>query len=244
VNAASLAHLADVPRSRALADYRTAERAKGAEHGPARAPTIALRLAASVFGLYAKEGHLPARVFAEEDIQVYSGVPYNDSAAVFRATGETVARKIVAALFPHRGELGSPPCERYRPVDGLPDSLRAWLKPIPGMIEGIRTRRWSPPALNLLNFEQGGDIPWFLKAETLCGQVPDGTRRVLAYVLMAAETPEELVHVRILSIRPAALGLLNGATLALRFILDPRGTREFARKRFAGAAFLVPTDRG
>lgn len=237
-----LIHLVDVSKPQVLTDYRRAEQAKTGEYGPVRPPTVALRLAASIFGEYAKEGSLPMRVFAEADIQVYSGMPWNDSSALFRFTGETTVRRIADILYPRHGRTNLPLSERHRPADDLPEQVEAWLRPIPRMIESIRTREWVPCPVILLNFRERLHTPWLFRAETLCGQVPDGTHRALAYVLMAADTPDEPVRVRVLSIHPCVLGLLNCATLALRFIADPGGTPAFARRRFAGSALLAPLD--
>ena len=79
-----------------------------------------------------------------------------------------------------------------------------------------------------------------LRAEHLCGQVPDGTHRVLAYTLLGSELPDLIVPIRVLRIHPLALAIANAFTMAVRLLQDPFRTPHFKTKRFKGSAFFIP----
>lgn len=219
-----------------MQDYLDIEKSKQPEESLARRPTLALRLALSIFGSPPQLGFVPMRFFAEEDIQVYVGLPTHSLNRLVRITGETTAGKIVQRVFPRHQEQDLHPEVRYLPETSLPDELKAWLEPVPGIIKKIKEDRWNPPPINVLNFRQGDKVPWIIRAEHLCGQIPDGTHRALALAILATDIPDALVCVRILSIHPLALAVINSLTLPLRFCLDPLGTPNFIQKRFTGSA--------
>jgi hypothetical protein len=207
-----------------------------------RGPTIAMKLALSAFGQPQREGFVPMGFFAEKDIQTYLGLPNHPLNGLLRLSGQTTSRKIVDAVFPWHRDKGLPIEERLRFAEGLPDNLKSWLAVVLRMIRKIREEDWEAPPISVLNFRAPRRDPWICRAEHLCGQVPDGAHRVLAYTLLADEFPEKLVRVRVLGIPPLLLAFVNSLTIALSFLIDPLGTPAFVQKRFKGSASFSPTN--
>jgi len=226
----------EISKKRILLDFKQEEKRKHPGASAPRGVTFALRVATSVFGGPAKEGAVAARVFAESAVQVFIGFPLNPAFALFRATGETTAGKIVEILFPRRGGQILPNGDLEKLVDDLPANLKTWLAPTLSVLENLRNGNDRMPPVIVLSLPQKKRTPWFLRAETLCGQVPDGTRRVLAFALFAREVPDLPVRVRVLSVPRFLLAAANCSTVALSFCMSPRWTFRFLKKRFGGAA--------
>ena len=215
---------------------------KAQKKAPSRRPTMALRLARSVLGHPPREGVVPMRFFAEEDIQIYLGMPNHPLNGLLRLSGQTTSRMIVDAVFPRHREKRLSADERLRFAEGLPEDLKPWLTQVLWIIGRIRQDGWEPPPICVLNFRKPRKDPWICRAEHLCGQVPDGTHRVLAYTVLGAEFPEMPVSVRVLCIHPVLLAVVNSLTIALSYFVDPRGTSVFVKKRFVGSATFNPTN--
>jgi hypothetical protein len=162
--------------------------------------------------------------FAEKDIQIYLGLPTHPLNGLLRFSGQTTSRKIVDAVFPWHRDKSLSIGERLRFAEGLPDNLKHWLAVVSRMITKIREEAWEAPPISVLNFQAPKSEPWICRAEHLCGQVPDGAHRVLAYTVLADEFPERPVRVRVLGIHPFALAIVNSLTIALSFLIDPLGT--------------------
>ena len=201
-----------------------------------RRPPLALQLAKSVFGRPPREGFVPMRFFAEEDVQVYLGLPSHHLHGLLRFSGQTTSRKIVEAVFPRYREKELPFKERLAFAEDLEEEQKPWLVDVLSMVEKIRDDGWDTPPISVLNFPKPKGGPWICRAEHLSGQVPDGAHRVLAYTLLADEFPERPVRVRVLGIHPLLLAVMNGLTIALSFLIDPLGTPAFIKKRFKGSA--------
>jgi len=233
-----------IPKSLVMQDYRTLERGRIQKQEVAshRGPTLALRLALSVFGSSPREGIVPLRFFAEENIQIYLGLPSHPLNRLFLFARETTARKIVDAVFPKHRDSRLSSAERFALAENLPIGLEAWLEPIQSILESIIKGGWDPPPIYVLNFRGGKKVPWIARAEHLCGQVADGTHRVLAYTMLGSDFPDISVRARVLSIHPVALAFANGLTLMLRFILDPFRVPEFIKKRFGASACFSPQE--
>lgn len=235
--------LPTISKSRVLREFRRSERSKASGERPPRRPTLALGLSLSVFGLSPREGFVPMRFFSEEDVQIYLGLPIHQLNRLLLFTGQTTARKIVDIVYPRHREIGLPFEERFAPAESLPVPLKSWLEPVSIIIDRIRNDGWMPEPLHVLNFRAERAIPWISRAEHLCGQVPDGTHRILAYAMLGSELPDVPVHVRVLCIRPWALAAMNCLTIFMRFCMDPVHTPKFLKKRFSGSARFVPTKR-
>lgn len=224
------------PKKKVMQEYLDIERSKLPDESQSRRPTLALRLALSIFGGHPQLGYIPRRFFAEQDIQIYVGLPTHPLNQLVQITGETTARKIVQAVYPRLQDMSLSFEARYLPDDSLPTELQSWLMRVSSIVYKVKVQGWDPPLINALHFRQGDNIPWILRAEHLCGQIPDGSHRVLANTILAREDPDSLVRIRILSIHPVVLAILNSLTLPLRFCLDPAGTPNFIQKRFKGSA--------
>jgi hypothetical protein len=205
-----------------------------------RRPTIAMKLALSALGRPQQEGFVPMGFFAEQDIQIYLGPPTHSLNGLLRFSGQTTSRKIADAVFPWHRDEGLPIEERLSFAEGLPDNLKPWLAVVLRMIRKIREEDWEAPPISVLNFRTPRRDPWICRAEHLCGQVPDGAHRVLAYSVLGAEFPERLVRVRVLGIHPFALAVVNSLTIVLSFLVDPVSTPAFVQKRFRGSAYFSP----
>lgn len=204
---------------------------------------MALRLALSVFGYRPRVGVLPMGFFAEEDVQIYLGLPNHYLNKLAFVSGYTTSRKIVQTVFPAFQNRNLLLEERLAPEKSLPPEIREWIEPITEMIIKIWKEGWQPPPLNVLNFRGGKDSFWLTRAEHLCGQVPDGTHRVLAYTILGSELPEMPIPIRILQIHPIALAAVNWVTICMRFLMDPIRTPAYLKKRFEGSASFFPMDR-
>jgi len=232
-----------ISKARLLRDYRDDQGNIRSGEGEARGPTLALRLAASIFGECPHEHFVPIRVFAQQNVQIFSGFPANHAFWLFRVTGETTSGRIVAALYPKYRDLGLPPEKRFELKAGLPGHVEEWIRPVPEIIKKTKEGGANRSPVILLDLNRRKSIPRFLRVETLSGQVPDGSHRVLAYTLLASENPDCQVRVRIVSIHPVALALVNCLTLALSFIMNPFHTFKFSKKRFAdSASFELPEE--
>jgi hypothetical protein len=238
-----LEYLSSIPKTRVMCEYKALESAKIPKEGPVRRPPIALRLALSVFGNSPREGFLPMRFFAEEDVQVYIGLPNHLLNKLLTFSGHTTSRKIVQTVFPNHQKKELLIEERYAPDENLPPELYAWIEPVSDIIKRIREEGKKPPPLNVLNFAGGKNAFWLIRAEHLCGQVPDGTHRVLAYAILGSEFPDMPVSIRVLHIHPLALAVVNCLTIILRFFMDPFRTPAFIKKRFGGSACFVPMEK-
>lgn len=197
-----------------------------------RPPTLALKLALSPFGRGPKEGWIPMGFFACKDIQIYMGLPSHPLQKLLSLTGHTTSRKIVDALFPDFRKENRPLDLRYRPKEGLPRELVPWLDAVSAIVKRIKNDKWNPPPVCVLKITGGDKAIWIARSEHLCGQVPDGTHRVLAYTMLGTEYPENSVPVRMLEIHPAALAAVNILTIFLRFVMDPIHTPSYIKKRF------------
>ncbi|MBN1221987.1 MAG: hypothetical protein JXB23_01970 [Candidatus Aminicenantes bacterium] len=235
--------LPNIPKSQVMLEYRDIENKKTQKEGCSRRPTLALRLALSVFGSTPREGFVPMRFFAEEDVQVYLGLPNHPLNKLLLFTGETTTRKIVQLVFPKYSEKGLPFDRRFAPADGLAPELMPWFEQIMDIARRIKYEGWKPPPINVLNFKGGRNAPWIVRAEHLCGQILDGTHRALAYTILGSEFPEMPVCVHVLYIRPFVLAFVNSLTIALRFFMDPFRFAAFLKKRFGGAAHFSPTEK-
>jgi hypothetical protein len=235
--------LPHVPKSQVMREYRDIERLKSIKEGSSRRPTVALRLALSVFGSTPREGFVPMRFFAEEDVQIYLGLPTHPLNKLLLLTGETTTRKIVQLVFPRYRETGLPFDQRCAPSEDLPPELMLWLKQITDILTRIKHEGWKPPPINVLNFPGGRNSPRIVRAEHLCGQMLDGTHRVLAYTILGLEFPEIPVCVRVHYIHAVALAFINSLTITLRFVMDPFRTATFLKKRFRGSAQFIPTEK-
>jgi len=233
--------LPGIPKDRILVESRRLGESKARKKAPSRRPTMALRLALSAFAHPPREGVVPMRFFTEEDIQIYLGMPNHPLNGLLRLSGQTTSRKIVDAVFPRHRDKRLSAEERLRVAEGLPDDLKPWLARVLRIIARIRQDGWEPPPISVLNFRKPRRDPWICRAEHLCGQVPDGTHRVLAYTVLGAEFPEMPVSVRVLCIHPVLLGVVNSLTITLSYFVDRRGTSVFVKKRFAGSASFDPT---
>jgi hypothetical protein len=176
------------------------------------------------------------RFFAEEDIQIYLGPPTHPLNGLLRFSGQTTSRKIVDAVFPRHRNKELSVEERLRIAEGLPKDLKPWLVEVLRIIMRIRQDGYEPPPISVLNFQTPKRDPWICRAEHLCGQVPDGTHRIIAYTVLGAEFPEMPVRVRVLCIHPLLLAVVNSLTIALSYLVDPLGTSDFVKKRFGGSA--------
>ncbi|MEW5901008.1 MAG: hypothetical protein AB1715_06050 [Acidobacteriota bacterium] len=183
------------------------------------------------------------KFFSEEDIQIYIGLPNHRLNKLLLFTGQTTSRKIVGIAYPRYREIGLPFKERFAPAESLPETVKSWLEPVSIIIRRISQGGWTPEPLDVLNFRAGRNEPWIIRAEHLCGQVPDGTHRILAYAILGSEFPNVPVRVRVLWIRPWALAAMNCMTILVRFCMDPVHAPEFLKKRFSGSARFVPTKR-
>jgi hypothetical protein len=236
-----IAALPEISKSQVLQDYCTLERTKEMAGDTSRSPTMALRLALSKFGGCPREGYLPLSFFSENDIQVYIGLPSHPLNRLLKITGATTSTGIVNKVFPdHRNSQLSFEM-KYRYLDGLPTELQNWFRDVQEIVRKILQENWDPPPIHVMNFKYGKQLPWIVRGEHLCGQVADGTHRVIAYTLLSQELPELCIPVRLLRIHTSALALLNSLTLALRFFMEPLSTRNFIKKRFENSAFFVPT---
>lgn len=232
-----------ISKSQVMQEYLDTEYSRDHEPEPPRNPTLALRLALSLAGRRPREGFVPLRFFSENDIQVYIGLPTHPLNKLLHFTGETTSRGIVKQIFPaHRNE-NLPFEERYRPATLLPAGIRKWVDPVCIISAKIMREGWCPPPINVLNFTKRKYAPRIVRAEHLCGQVPDGTHRVLAYTLLGSTLPEFPVYVRVLQIHLPFLAIANLITLTIRFLLDPSGTAAFNKKRFGGSAFFTPSKK-
>ena len=213
---------------------RRLEHFKSGKDSWARPPTLALKLALSPFGRGVREGWVPMGFFACKDIQIYIGLPFHALQRLLSLTGHTTSRKIVDAVFPDFRKKNMPFDLRYKPKEGLPRKLVPWLDAVTAIVKRIKMDKWSPPPVCVLNITGGEKAPRIVRSEHLCGQVPDGTHRVLAYTMLGTESPEKPVPVRVLEIHPAALAAVNIATISLRFMMDPIHTPSYIKKRFDG----------
>lgn len=234
------ASLRSVSKVRVMREYLDMEHSDERNRGLPRSPTLALRLALSVAGGTPKEGFIPLRFFSENDIQVYLGPPNHPLGKLLRFTGETTSLAIAKKVFPDHLEKRMTFKERYKPAHNLPADLRDWFHPIPIIIKKIMEGNWDPPPIHVLNFSPGKLKPWIIRAEHFCGQVPDGSHRVLAYTLLGSEFPEIPIRVRVLKIHLPVLAITNGITLGVRFLMDPFHSAAFIKKRFGGSAFFPP----
>ena len=234
--------LPSISKIQVMNEYRSIESSKIPEESPSRKPTMALRLALSVFGSFPKEGYVPMGFFAEEDVQIYLGLPNHPLNKLLLFTGQTTSRMIVDAVFPKHREKGIPPETRFLHAESLPLRLKAWLNPVSNIIKRVSQDGWEPPPLNVLNFRQGRNGPWICRAEHLSGQVLDGTHRVLAYTILGSEFPNTPVRIRLHYIHPAVLAILNSLTIAIRFFMDPFRTLAYVKKRFGGSACFKPIE--
>jgi hypothetical protein len=225
-----------------LAGLLRRQESPAGKRAPSWRQPMALKLALSVFGQPQRDGFVPMRLFAEEDIQVYLGLPTHSLNGLLRFSGQTTSRKIVDAVFPWHRDKSLSIGERLRFAEGLPDNLKPWLAVVLRMIRKIREEAWEAPPISVLNFRAPRRDPWICRAEHLSGQVPDGAHRVLAYTLLGAEFPERPVRVRVLGIRPGLLAVVNSLTIALSYFVDPFGTSDFVRKRFKGSAHFNLTN--
>ncbi len=232
-----------LPKSQVWRDFRRIERSTISEEKPPRGPTLALKLSLSVFGHPPREGLIPMKFFSEEDIQVYMGLPNHQLNRLMLFTGQTTSRKIVEVVYPRYRETGLPFNDRFAPAESLPLTLKLWLEPVSIIIRRIIQDGWSPHPLYVLNFEADGNGPWIVRAEHLCGQVADGTHRILAYAMLGSEFPNVSVRVRVLGIRPWALAFMNCLTIFARLCMDPVHTPGFLKKRFSGSARFIPAKR-
>jgi hypothetical protein len=238
-----LDYLPSIPKIQVMREYQAIESSKILKEGSSRRPTMALRLALSVFGNSPREGFVPMGFFAEEDIQIYLGLPNHLLNKLLIFSGHTTSRKIVQIVFPKHQKKELPVEERFTSEESLPAELKAWVEPISDIIKRIKQEGWKPPPLNVLNFVGGKNAFWLIRAEHLCGQVPDGTHRVLAYTILGSEFPEMSVPIRVLHIHPLALVVVNCITIIMRFCMDPFHTPAFIKKRFEGSACFMPTER-
>jgi len=239
----TLAHLPKVPKAQVMREYRNIECSKEQGKEPTRSPTFALRLALSVVGNTPREGFIPLKFFSENDIQIYLGLPFHPLNKLLHFTDATTSRQVVNVIFPYHLEKKLTLENRYRPLDSLPENLKEWIEPVQIILKKMIQGDWDPPPINVLNFTGGKRAPWMIRAEHLCGQVPDGTHRVLAYTLLGSEFPEIAVRIRVLGIHSLALAISNGMTMGIRFLLDPFRAGTFKNKRFGGAANFVPTEK-
>jgi len=227
-----------VSKSRLLEDYRDDQvRADIGSQKPA-GPTLALRLAASLFGGRPREHYVPIGVLAERNLQVFSGFPVNPASWIFRVTGETTSRGIAEALYPNYQDTRLPPEKRLELRAGLPRQAEAWLRSIPGIVTKVREGRMDCSPVILLEGRGHKDLPRFFIVENLSGQVPDGSHRMLAFALLAPENPDARVRVKTVTIHPLVLALVNCLTSALYFLMNPFRAPGFLRKRFSGTAPL------
>ncbi len=235
-----LDHLPSIPKIQVMLDYKALERSKISNEGPSRRPTMALRLALSAFGNLPREGFVPMGFFAKEDVQIYLGLPNHVLNKLLIFSGHTTSRKIAQDIFPwhQRKELAAE--ERFATDENLPAELNTWIQPILDIIKKIREDGWRPPPLHVLNFIGGKNALKLMRAEHLCGQVLDGTHRVLAYTILGSEFPEKPVPIRVLHIHPFVLAIVNCLTIFLRFCMDPFRTPAFLKKRFEGSARFMP----
>ena len=243
MRADSLDFLPHLPKAQVLKEYYNVEKFWSQQENLKRRPTVAMRLALSVFGSTPREGFVPLSFFAERDIQVYTGLPIHTLNGLLLFAGETTAQKIADAIFPKHRDHKLPFEERFGTADGLPSGLESWLEPVLGMIKRIKQDGWNPPPVSVLNFRGGNDAPWIIRAEHLCGQVMDGNHRVLAYAILGLELPDRLVYVRVLSIHPVALAVINCLTMVLRLFMDPLRTPAFIKKRFGASARFIPLEK-
>lgn len=237
-----LDYLPSIPKIHVMREFRKVERSKHPKEGSSRRPTLALQLALSVFGSSPKEGFVPMKFFAEEDIQIYLGLPTHPLNKLLLFTGQTTSRKIVDAVFPRHKDKGMPPEARFSPSERLPAELKAWLKPVSNIMNRIRQEGWDPPPLHVLNFREGRNGPWICRTEHLCGQVLDGTHRILAYTILGSDYPDTQVHVRVLNIHPVVLAIVNSISISIRYIMDPFRTPAYVKKRFGGSACFMPME--
>lgn len=224
-----------VPPNRTIQGLRR-KTSKKADPGPQTIP-LGLRT------LSKGEGFIPMRFFSEEDIQIYMGLPNHRLNWLMLFTGQTTSRKIADILYPRHREIGLPIEERFAPTESLPVALKSWLEPVSIIISRVRQGVWTPEPLYVLNFRADRNDPWIIRAEHLCGQVPDGTHRILAYAMLGSEFPDVSVRVRVLCIRPWALAGMNCITIPMRMCMDPVHTPEFLKKRFSGSATFRPAKR-
>jgi hypothetical protein len=227
-----------VSKARLLRDFRDDQGSAEPGQITPKRPTLALRLAVSVFGGRPRERSIPIRVFDEGDVQIFSGFPANPASWLFRVTGKTTSRGTAEVLYPKYRDLGLPPEKRFQLRAGLPGPVEDWLRSIPGILKKERESPMSRSPVMLLNVKGKKTFPRLCRVETLCGQVPDGSHRVLAYTLLAPENPDAQVRVRIVTIQPIALALVNCLTLALYFVMNPFLTHKFMMNRFSGTAPL------
>ena len=211
------------------------EKDKPAAATPLRIPALGLLLATSFMGKRPREVTVPARFFLDHDVQLFCGFPWNSAFFLFKETGETTTRKIAESLFPWHKDISRPLKDRLNTVEGLSLRLKKWLEPIPDMVRDIQIRKMSPPPLFVLDLSANDTAFWITKAETLCGQMADGSHRALAYALLSPEDPKYQVAARILSIHPLGLAISNCLTLALCFFMSPRWCLRLIRRRFTGS---------
>jgi hypothetical protein len=171
------------------------------------------------------------------------GLPNHSLYKLLIFSGHTTSRKIVQIVFPRHQKKELLIEERFAPEENLPLEIKEWIEPISEMMRKVRKEDWKPPPLNVLNFAGGKNAFWLTRAEHLCGQVPDGTHRILAYTILGSEFPEIPVPIRILHIHPMALAVVNCITIIMRFCMDPFRTPVFLKKRFEGSAYFMPTER-
>lgn len=234
-----LGHFQLIPKHRVREEYRQMEKDKTGENDWPRPPTLGLRLALSSFGRPAKEGSIPLAFFARKDIQIYLGFPFHPLQKIFHFSGHTTSRKIVETVFPDFLKRQLPSDIRYKPIRGLPSELDPWLKAVTAIVKKLQKGIWVPPPICILDFKCDESSSWIVRTEHLCGQVPDGTHRVLAYTMVGIDFPEKKVPVRLLEIRPAALAAVNIATISLRLMMDPLRTPSYIKKRFKVDALFV-----
>lgn len=238
-----LEYLPSIPKTRVMCEYKALESSKIPKEGPSRRPPIALKLALSIFGYAPREGFVPMKFFAKEDVQIYLGLPNHILNKLLNFSGHTTSRKIAQVVFPKHQNKDLRIEERFAPNENIPAELNAWIEPISDIIKRIRQEGWRPPPLHVLNFFGGKNAFWLLRAEHLCGQVPDGTHRVLAYTILGSEFPDMPVSIRVLHIHPLALAAVNCLTIIMRFFMDPFRTPAFIKKRFGGSACFVPAEK-
>jgi hypothetical protein len=231
-----------VSKAQVMEEYLEIECTKDQTSGSSRSPTFALRLALSVVGGAPREGCIPLRFFTNNSIQIYQGLPRHPLNKLHHITGETTSQGIVNFVFPNHLETKLNFEDRYRLSESLPSNIREWFNPVLVILKRIVQEKWKPPPINVLNFSAGERAPWIIRAEHLCGQVPDGTHRVLAYTLLSSELPDFLVPIRVLQIHPVVLAIANSVTLSIRLLMDPLHTPVFKNKRFGGSAFFVPME--
>lgn len=235
-----LDHLPSIPKIQVMGDFKAQENAKKVNKGSSRRPTLALKIALSVFGNLPKSGFVPMEFFAKEDVQLYLGLPSHTLNKLVLFSGNTSSRKIAQDIFPlhHKREMAIE--QRLATHKNLPAELETWVEPTLDIIKKIRQDGWNPPPLYVLNFSGGKNGFRLIRAEHLCGQVLDGTHRVLAYSILGAEFPERPIPITVLHIHSFALAIINCLTIFLRFCMDPFRTPSFLKKRFEGSARFMP----